>query len=190
MAEAMAAMLIIGLSMGAMVKGSEAVLKTEQRTASHTAASITSAAITWELKDVLTGSGPFGSDGEGRLVGDANGFSYPCEGGACSAIIASRNGHATIVFQTPTGTTRANLPDQMIQPKGQVQWTYVTATGQLDHWPVIRQVNGRDVVEPLLQVELSERRSGRLIASGRIWREQAADCAFDGIARDCRKIGP
>ncbi len=187
LAEALAAMLILGLSVGGMVKGADAIGQFERRTATAAASTVKSKALDTQLKRLLSEAGPFLSDGEGGFVGGANALSFPCAS-TCRADLVSEGAGAKLKIKV-LGRDQTLELGAVARGSRPLRFQYESNTGSFDRWPPLDNADPGQIPAALRKVSLIGG-SGETLADVRLWPEQSRDCAFDSIARLCRKAAP
>ncbi len=180
LAEALAAVLILGLATAGMTAGVQSFSRHQVRATKSTAAARGEIVTQTAVDALLTGAGPFSSDGHGGLNGDQQGFAFPCVSGTCEARVGRTQTGQPLMVQRTTSSVSVSPA-----AGGSLRFAYVTAGERVERWPPARLDTGGPA-EPLQQIVLIGEPGERVIGAWRIWREQASDCAFDSIARSCR----
>lgn len=180
LAEALAALLIIGLAMGGLFEGARVLSKGQTRAAETIAGSRALSRAQKAVGQIATSpefANALLSDG---LTGDARQFRYDCgTHGPCTATLRNQGiGEGVLVLTGGGGATR-----RYPLPRGNdAYFVYNSTEGGFGRWPtapkegylraitVMRPAGGGDV--PLV--------------SARVWIEQSRACEFDPISRTCR----
>lgn len=178
--EALAALAILGLSIGGLAAGLKVIANGQLSTsiALGEASKVRQAGV--ELTELLSLGAPFRSDDLGLLAGDAEHLSFPCDEGRCSAAL---EGASLVVRRAAQPTRTVRLPS-----KAEYVFTYVSDGQAVDHWPV--EATASRPWRTLSAVAVEDRVSHRPALIAQIWSDQAANCEFDPISRDCRKAAP
>lgn len=181
-AEALAALVIVSLSVTGMVKGAQAIGTFQQRSSAEIHDATSAKAVDRQLGGLFQGQGPFLSTGTGGLRGTASQLEFPCGPATCAASLLNRPHGSLLVIR---GLAQMSTTSRSTG----LSFQYRTASASFDHWPVARSINGQPVIEPLLAVSLVGPGSDAAVATARIWKEQSAGCAYDSITKACRGAG-
>jgi hypothetical protein len=176
LAEALAAMLIIGLAMGMAFEG----FRTTARIQSRVVTTAHDMRLNRRAEQALSGFLRERPLGDTTLTGDAGTFSFDCVHGRCSASVVNSRGSRVLVLRRGEAAQTFPLP----APRT-VKIVYVAIDGRYDHWPPSEtRVGFRGVAV----VEATGENSPVIIA--RTWIEQPKNCEFDLIAKACRLAQP
>jgi type II secretory pathway pseudopilin PulG len=177
LAEALAAMLILGLAIGGLVEGSRAIGRLQSRvniTVNETReVRRAEAALTALLRDRA---------GDDRsFKGDPTTFSFNCSAGVCGLATQKEGKRPVLVVRRGEVAQRFLLP-----PASNFRLVYAARDGRFDRWPPEgspRALRGVQVVATSAQGELP-------VVMARSWVEHPKTCEFDMIARGCRTSAP
>ena len=183
LAETLAALMILGLSIGAVMTGVRTIGRFERATADDHAQSGAMARLDRNLAELLDHRGPYLSNGTGGLVGDQLGFRLPCAPNSCSAQVETQPRHTFLKIQDGSLTLTVRAPDAL-------RFEYETAHRKFDHWPDGSASTDTSRAEPLKGVRLVAGVDGRPVAWAPVRKDQQSDCAFDAISRSCREDQP
>lgn len=179
-ADALAALAILGLAIGGVVAGVEAVGQGQRSAGSLTAEAVALRTAEGELTRLVVEKGPFRSDAAVGFQGDAQGFSFPCEARRCGARLQDGKLHV----EPATGASIA-AP----LPKGEgLKFDYVGSLGVTPRWPP-NPPSPASPAQVLQSIVLTDGKA-RPLAMARVWAEQPFDCEFDGVIQDCRSNAP
>jgi hypothetical protein len=183
LAETLAALMILGLSIGAVMTGVRAIGRFERGAAEDHAQSSAMARLDRNLAGLLNHRGPFLSNGTGGLIGDRFGFRLPCAPSICSAQFESQSGRPILNIHDGSFALRTRAPEA-------ITFVYETAHRKFDHWPDAAASSDFSRAEPLVGVRLVAGADQRSIAWAPVRKDQQSDCAFDAISRSCREDQP
>jgi len=189
LAETLAALLIVGLSIGGLTKGAETIGQFEKRSAGTVRAVNDRRSLDGHLDTLFHETGPFLSDGTGSLIGKSTEIRFPCGSQLCSATLSSDQAGSETMTTTQSGGNTTKDRTELHDAHG-AHFRYHTASGDYDHWPFVHVENGVPHIEPLLGVSVVANDESAPIANARIWHETLAVCAFDTISNQCRKAAP
>lgn len=177
LAEALAAMLILGLAMGGLVEGARIigrlqaptlVARRDSQTLRRAEASVAS------LLALRNGT-------DQSLKGDARAFRFACPAGECGLALDPRGDRERLTV------TRGKVAQTfLLPPAGNVSLVYLARDGRFDRWPPPGspgELDGISVVGTSARGELP-------LVVARSWIEHPKTCEFDMIAKGCRTSGP
>jgi prepilin-type N-terminal cleavage/methylation domain-containing protein len=174
--ETLAAMAVIGLTMGGVSLGMQ-VLGAQQSGVGAVAKRTQDAraAETW-LEQALADGAPFGAHQPARLSGDASGLVFDCDASApCEARLTPDGDAVTLRL---SGGRAAERVVRLAGPRP-ARFAYRGLSEALTSWPPAGGVR-----EPLRSVALLE--GQQVLLEARVHAEQPVDCAFDPVLKDCR----
>jgi hypothetical protein len=172
--EALAALAILGLAVGGLAAGLKVLGQGQLTTSVTLSDSVSVRTVRAELEGLLQGEGPFRSDAVGAFSGDRQSLRFPCAPQPCSAQLAA----GELVVVRGKGSRRLRLPARRAY-----DFAYVAGNGRFARWPQPDAEPWR----PLSAVALVDRASGLPLVTAPVWVQQAADCEFDTVSRDCRR---
>lgn len=178
--ETLAALAVIGLSIGGLSFGMQVVGGQQAALGSVVlAAQSARAAETW-LERRLADAAPFRAHQPERLSGDGEGFRFDCaEAQLCAAdIVEGERGRRLTLFAGEGDPLTFRLSD-----KGAARFVYRGAGDLLAAWPPAGGARQALRSVALLQ---GEGAAQRVVFETRIRIEQPLDCQFDAILQDCR----
>lgn len=180
LAEALAALLMVGLAVGGLVEGAHVIGRHQFAAVRAQRGALSEFQARRALERLFAQCGPFLSD-ETALQGDGGSLGFTCEGRHRGAEVQKTKGMAQLRTRGADG--RSEVVDLGARD---LRFAYASADGEQTSWPV-----GGPKRQSLQAVVLVEARSGgsRPIAIARLWNEQAADCQFDDVLGDCRRGG-
>lgn len=175
LAEALAALLIVGLAIGGMIEGARVIgrLQAPVTKAVGETRQIRQAEAALEA---LLAARPVG---DRSLKGDRGSMSFDC-GGVCGLEIRPDRGRSTLVVRDRATTRRYVLPFSS------VNLLYDTRNGRYDQWPPTTQdtaLRGVVVVATAAEGEVA-------LLAAHSWIEQPKICAFDMVSKTCRTTTP
>lgn len=188
LAESLAAMLIVGLAVGGLTAGVRTLEQAQRSTARSAGQSTSLAQARQEMDRLLAAAGPFPSGpptAAAQFTGAASGFDFDCGDSArCGAELKRDAQGLSLELTGPAGGgRRLGLPGVE-----RAHFTYVGPEGASDSWPP----QAPDEVQTLRSVVLAAETShGDVpLTATRLWREQAGDCIFNFVSRDCVRGRP
>jgi len=172
LAEALAALLIIGLTMGLLFQGVQALAKLQARTLTIARQSRTLAEAERALTALLADRARL----DAELSGDASGLRFACSSRPCSATLDVAPDKMTLRVMRDRTAHSYDIPAG--EP---AKLVYEGEDGRYDIWPPSdRQVALRGVSV------VGAAGGERPLIVARPWIEQPTHCEFDMIARACR----
>lgn len=179
LAETLAALVIIGLTVGGLVVGVDVLGRVQTKATVDTGQADHAIRLDSAFARFLEQAGPFRSDDPHGLQGDDDRFSYACGDDVCSAEIDRGDETTRLVLTDRRGTVRS-----IDIGKGAFVFDYQDEQGHQPDWPPSdlskpRSLRAIGILEPRLGEELP-------VAEARLFIEQPAVCAFDAISRTCR----
>lgn len=179
--EALAALAILGLALGGLTGGLKVIALGESRAAAKVAGSFDLGTADRELAALVQGQGPFRSDEPDAFTGDARSFEFPCGSGTCGAELTD----VGLTVTQPPAAPRT-IP---LSGADRLQFSYVGSQSQVPAWPAAPPSGTAQPWQVLQTILLQDAASGEPVVATRITIQQAADCQYDGIIKDCRKVG-
>ena len=179
--EMLAALLMIGLAVGGLGQGLRVIGLLHGATGRTLGEERGLRAAKIGLERLLGQRGPFRSTEVG-FRGEAFAFQVDC--GApepCGARLEAAKNGSRLFLRDRGGQERA----VRLTGTGKVRFTYDGPTESLPSWP---PTGKRQTLKAVNLVRKSSEDETPLLTT-RLWREQAADCAFDAISKDCRESG-
>ena len=179
LAEMLAALLIVGLTMGGLVEASFMIGRLQASATTHTARMDARREVQAQFASVLSGQGPFRSD-QTRFVGEGDAFTFPCGVATCGAALRPDGADTILGLSTPASH------DVRLGRRQGPHFVYVGSSTTGDAWPP------QGVTPQRLQAILLMSQDGvgfDPIATARIWRQEEPVCLFDAIVKDCRTRG-
>lgn len=179
LAEALAALAILGLAIGGLGLVVSLIAR-QQLTAMHLHDRLADArgadrALNALIADVdLTG-----------LSGDASGLSFPCGEATCDARLRPAGRRTWLILRDHSGASR-----RLRLREPDLRFGYVGARGPVETWPQPAPVVQTAVMEPPRAIMLRTRETAIPLAVVRGWRREPRDCQFDAIAGACRIAAP
>ncbi|ATQ43429.1 hypothetical protein [Caulobacter mirabilis] len=172
LAEALAALLIIGLAVGGLVEGARLIGRMQAPT-------VGAVRETRDLRQAEAAVAALLARRPGNdrtLRGDPKGFTFDC-GGVCSLEVRDEAGGTTLLVRNQTATRRYALP---AGPGANL--LYDTRNGRYDRWPLETQdvsLRGVALVAPTAEGEVA-------LLAAHSWIEHPKTCAFDMVSKTCR----
>ena len=187
LAEMLAALLIVGLTMGGLAGAGFLVGRLQLGAAKAAHGAEAAGEVQARFSGLLEGQGPYTADADDLLQGDADSFSFACREASCGASVAERGDIAVLTLRTPARS------DIKLGATHAPHFLYVSARGEQDSWPPEgeddRDGAARDGQPQHLTAILLASQDGEglhPIASARVWRQEPPGCRFDVIAKACR----
>jgi hypothetical protein len=177
LAEALAAMLILGLAMGGLIEGARVIGRMQTPI-------VASRADEKALRRAETGLAAFlklRGGGDRSLAGSAQGFTFDCPAENCGLSLTRNGGKTTLILRRGEVAQTFPLPHA-----GKISLVYMARDGRFDRWPPpgpARDLTGIMVVGTTAQGELP-------LVVARSWIEHPKACEFDMIAKGCRTSAP
>lgn len=174
LAEMLAALAILGLAFGGLAEGARALAQMQSRAVAVAGEATSDVTVQLRLQQVVSGAGPFFSDGRGGLRGDARRVDLQCGAQPCSARVEERGGRFSLV-------TAVGARERRILLAGPASFSFVDQDGFAAEWPTerLRPTRLRDLL-------LRSDQAGTVLATARLWNEEPQGCVFDAIAQGCR----
>ena len=182
--EMLAALAILGLALGGMAESAHALRMLQTGAATDLSVEDGRARAMRGLERVFDGQGPFRSDDPGGLAGGAAALHFDCGAAApCTAQLTRSAGAQQLLVRDRRGWSDAvRLPGL-----GEAHFVYGDQQGSSEAWP---PKPGRRRTLQTVALVSNTRRITMPVVVARLWREQAATCAFDPIVGDCREPDP
>jgi hypothetical protein len=179
LAEALAALIMVGLAAGGLVFGVQVLGRLQGKAAAEVATSDDRSRLETAFARFLDKEGPFRSDDVRGLQGDTDRLSFPCGDKTCSATLDRADGTTTLVLAGRNETARL-----AVGSRGAYAFVYQDDAGAEPAWPPTarRAPMGLRAIA-VTKLQLGEERP---LAEARLYAEQPAVCAFDSISRTCR----
>lgn len=177
LAEVMAAMLILGLTIGGLVEGARVIGRMQ-------APVIASRQDDQALRRAEAGLAGLLKRREGddrTLAGDGLSFRFTCGGQACTAALTPGERQSTLIVRRGEVAQSFSLPQA-----GKLSLLYLARDGRFDRWPQpgpARDLTGVMIIGTSAQGELP-------LVVARSWIEHPKTCEFDMIAKGCRTSAP
>lgn len=183
LAEALAALLILGLAIGGLVHGTW-IISRAQASVSRTLAQATAtrgAQKAFEAALATPAAGRAAADG--RLDGRRRALGRPCEAVTpCGVILSDRGRDGLLVVRDEEGVS-----EQWILPSGRGAYlVYNSTAGSFPDW----NINDNRGLLRSISVVWPVGGDDTPMISARLWIEQSAACEFDTIAKTCRSRIP
>lgn len=177
LAEALAAMLILGLAMGGLIEGARVM----GRMQTPIVASRADDQALRRAEAAFAGLVKLRVGGDQTLAGNAQGFTFDCAAAACGLSLARKGGQMTLILRR--GEVAQSFP---LPQAGNISLVYLARDGRFDHWPQpgsSRALDGMMIVGTSAQGEVP-------LVIARSWIEHPKTCEFDMIAKGCRTSVP
>ena len=177
LAEMLAALAILGLTVAGLTDGTRVIGRLQAKATGAAQAAAADRRAEAALDSLLSGQGPFVSDGRGDLRGDASSFAFDCAAGRCGAAIVKDQDRAWLVVH------RGGQQHRTVLAAPGAAFSYADSEGSASLWP-----SGSPRPQALTAVLLraSERGGERTLAAAHLWIEEPRNCVFDAIAQGCR----
>lgn len=177
LAEALAAMLILGLAMGGLVEGARVLgrLQTPVVAARRDDQALRRA------EAAVAGLMRRRAGGDRTLTGDVQGLRFTCGAEPCGLSVDQAGPNAFLTIKRGEVAQTFSLPHA-----GKISLVYMARDGRFDRWPQLgpaRDLTGIMVVGTTAQGELP-------LVVARSWIEHPKACEFDMIAKGCRTSVP
>jgi len=187
LAEAMAALVMIGLAIGGLGQATYLIGRLNTAASAEVAVDRRLGGAQRALDGLLAQAGPFRrKDAEG-FKGGAASFVFPCEQARlCGAELVAGRDQTLLVVQRGGRATASRPLGRLRAPR----FAYRDGAGLHEVWPtgdVARE--GGVTLEAVVLVE-GRRDAPRPLAVSQVWAQQAAACQFDSISGECREIAP
>ncbi|PXA88995.1 hypothetical protein DMC18_18105 [Caulobacter sp. D5] len=178
LAEALAAMTVLGLAIGGLGLAVTAI-SVQQRPAEVAHDDLArGAAVDLALDRLLDGQGPFGGDADLAFSGSPQSLSFACGGGVCGARIDEARRGAVVTISGRDGVSaRWPLKTQS------ARFAYVDDRGA-------RRSDWTGSGSRLRAVAIEQGGEGRLIALARLDVDENRGCLFDAVVGECRETAP
>jgi prepilin-type N-terminal cleavage/methylation domain-containing protein len=183
--EMLAALVMIGLAIGGLTEGMRSLGLIQGSTGRVLADDRALRATHQTLDRLVAGQGPFTTGDPRGFVGQADRFSFDCDGSApCTAALAPAPGGERLSVSGPSGATTAVV----LRGLASVRFSYEGTRSVDGVWPPA-PTSGPAQPQTLRAITLlGGTAAGEApITRARIWAEQPSDCAFDIIGQVCRK---
>lgn len=177
LAEALAAMLILGLAMGGLAEGARVI----GRMQTPVVAARNNDQALRRAEAGLTGLMRRRAGGDQSLTGDGQALRFNCGAETCGLSVDGDSAHPAL--RVWRGEVAQSFP---LPPAGKVSLVYLARDGRFDRWP--QPGPSRDL-SGVMVVETSARGEMPLVVA-RSWIEHPKTCEFDMIAKGCRTSAP
>ncbi len=177
LAEMLAALAILGLTVAGLTEGTRVIGRLQAKATGAAQAAAADRRAEMALDGLMAGQGPFVSDGRGDLRGDASSFAFGCGAGRCGAAIVKDQGRTWLVVHQGGQQHRTALAAQG------AAFSYADSEGSASFWPS-GSPRPRSLTAVLLQT--TGRGGERSLAAAHLWIEEPRNCVFDAIAQGCR----
>ncbi|MFT4252061.1 MAG: hypothetical protein QM608_06225 [Caulobacter sp.] len=178
LAEALAAIVMIGLAIGGLAQAVHVIGRLQVGAAAGVQAQARLGRLQQALDRQMVQVGPAWSDA-GPAEGSAGAASLPCGGEAVCGLALESGADGGVLSMVDARGVRRSVAFAAAKPA----LRFVDATGVHDAWPPAAPTPRR----PLLAVAVIDAgRGGRPLAVGRIWSRQPGACQFDGVSGQCR----
>lgn len=177
LAEALAAMLILGLAMGGLVEGARVL----GRLQTPVVATRRDDQALRRAEAAVAGLMRRRVGGDQSLTGDVGGLRFTCGAEPCSLSIDQAGPPVSLTVRRGEVAQTFPLPDA-----GKISLVYLAHDGRFDRWPQPdskRSLEGVMIVGTTAQGELP-------LVVARSWIEHPKACEFDMIAKGCRTSAP
>lgn len=183
LAEALAALLIIGLAMGGLFEGARVLSRMQRASAEAVLAGRETKAVQAAFATFVAAPAMADAALAGKLEGGPASLVYDCPGEErCTAVIETRGGRPSLRISDGYGVARQFRLEGPDTPN----FVYISTLGRFLHWPsehnhgTLRSIV---IVRPAGGVDLP-------LLSARVWIEQSRTCEYDLISRTCRTPPP
>ncbi len=177
LAEALAAMLILGLTMGGLVEGARVI----GRLQTPIVASRADDQALRRAEAGLAGLMKSRVGGDQTLAGNAQGFTFDCAAATCGLSLVQKAARTTMTVRR--GEVALSFP---LPQRGNISLVYLARDGRFDHWP---QPGSPRVLDGVAIIGTSAQGDVPLVVA-RSWIEHPKTCEFDMIAKGCRTSVP
>lgn len=176
LADVMAALAVISLTMGGTLAGAALLAKVQARTDLETAKTAGLKRVSVALGDLLGQAGPFRSR-DAHFDGEAQAFDFACGARRCGARLVKDGQDLSLEV------TRASGEQETIALRGvdDARFAYVGALGAGDTWPRWSAKPDR-----LRQLTLLQTPGEAPLAQAALPIDQPMVCEFDVVSQDCR----
>jgi type II secretory pathway pseudopilin PulG len=178
--ETLAAMAVIGMTVGALSLGVQVIGKLQASTSQVVGQLQSTRAAQQTMEQLLARGAPFGSKRPARLSGTERDFRFECGDPApCSAHIIDDAKQSRVIVARGL----ASAPATVAALRGPGRFIYGSAKASSDVWPP--SAPGEQALRSIVLMQMAREGETPLIAA-KIWSEQAAQCAFDPVVQDCQ----
>lgn len=178
LAEALAAVTVVGLAIGGMSLAVTTIAGQQRRIETAHRGLDAQGAADLTLQRLLDGQGPFGRASDPGFSGSASALTFACGAATCRARIEEgRRGSVLVVAKAGGAVERRPLA------MASARFAYVDESGaSLARWPA---GGGR-----LRAVMIRRGATGRPVAHARLDVDEGRDCQFDAVIGECRETAP
>ncbi len=176
LAEALAALLIVGLAMAGLAEGARQLGLLQAPVSAELAETRKLRRADAALATLLAAR----PASDVTFSGNARAFSFDCAGGCRAELTSTRTGMSLLVVDRGR-SARFDLP-----ARETVKWLYGTRNGRYDQWPPAGEPQ---VLRGVEAVRLTAEGEASLLAVNS-WIEQPKLCEFDLITKTCRSSAP
>ena len=178
LAEALAAVTVVGLALGGMSLAVTTIAGQQRRIETAHRGLAAQGAADLALQRLLDGQGPFGLASDPSFSGSASALTFACGAATCRASIEDgRRGSVLIVSRAGDAVERRPLA------MASARFASVDEAGEtLARWPA---GGGR-----LRAVMIRRGGAGRAVAHARLDVDEGRDCQFDAVIGECRETAP
>jgi hypothetical protein len=179
-ADALAALAIVGLAVGGLLAGLHVIASAEAGVGATLGQAVSARDAAGELSSLVRDRGPFRSD-SADFAGGSQSFRFACGMVICGADIEP----GRLLVHGPSGVAEVKLPGAR-----QATFRYLGEATAVDTWPPTPRRPPERPWQVLKAIVLQEADAQHPLTVTRIWAEQAANCDFDVVSRDCRGAAP
>jgi prepilin-type N-terminal cleavage/methylation domain-containing protein len=181
LSEMLAALAVIGLSVGGLSLGVQVIAPLQLSTSRAVSKLESTRAAQQRLEQWLARGAPFGSQQPDQLSGDATNLQFQCgEPAPCTAQILTAG--ATAQLKLTNGDSAAT-PSVLPLTAAAASFRYHSAETEGQAWPPSDTTRQALRSVALLQ---TTSQGDTAVLEARIWPEQHAICDFDPVMQDCR----
>ena len=174
--ETLVVLAILGLSMSGLYAGVQVLAGQQRAIQTRVVAAERQRQVETSLERLFEGRGPFRSHEPQALSGDVEGFRFDC-GALEPCAVRLQTAGAGLSLVVREGEAERTLP---LAGRAPAALSYDSDNATDSTWPP-----GRAARERLRRIRVVDA-DARSVVVARLWREQAAACAFDPILQDCR----
>ncbi|MDO8297669.1 MAG: hypothetical protein Q7T19_14660 [Caulobacter sp.] len=177
LAEALAAMLILGLAMGGLVEGARLIGRMQAPVVAARNDDQALRRAEAGLAELMRRR----AGGDESLTGDGQALRFNCSAETCGLSVDGDDGRPSLTVRR--GEVAQSFP---LPPAGKISLVYFARDGRFDRWP---QPGPAKDMTGVMVVGTSARGELPLVVA-RSWIEHPKTCEFDMIAKGCRTSAP
>jgi hypothetical protein len=182
LAEALAALTMVGLAIGGIAQASFMFGKLSRAAGVQVAVGGRLDRVQSSLGGLMDRAGPVVDDEASGFNGRERTLAFDCGTSRCSAELASSAGQTQLILRQ-AGKAATVRP---IGDRARARFVYLDERGVQDRWPSGETIATRPA--QLRAVALVDGDTPLAVAP--LWSRQQAACAFDSISGDCRSVSP